>query len=186
MVVLALAGFVWFAWALSVLESAAAAVFCGALDAMFAGGLIWAGLKVRRKAHGFRRADLRLGSEELRIANRRTSARLLRVILAEWTGIGLTAFATYHFGRGDLFPPAMSLVIALHFFPLAHLFRLPVYRATASVSSLICLAALVMPAAILPPDARLVMNCTGFGATMWATALYCAIHSERLAARAAG
>jgi hypothetical protein len=178
--VLAFAGFVWFAWAISVFDSAVAGALWGALDAALAGCLIWAGLRVRRKALGFKRSDLRAGSEEQRAANRRVSARFIWVALGEWTGIGVAAFATYHFGRGDLFPPAMSLVIALHFFPLASLFRLTVYRATASVGSLICLTALLMPAALLTPDSRLVLTAGGFGAVMWATAVYCALYSERL------
>lgn len=76
--------------------------------------------------------------------------------MGEWGGIGLAAFVTYHFGRGDLFPPAMSLVIALHFFLLATLFHLPVYRATASAASVICITALLIPTTPLGPDSRLV------------------------------
>lgn len=179
---LALVGFVWFVWAISVFKSPIAGVVCGGLDAILTGCLIWAGRRVRRKACGFKRSDLRLGSEEERAANRRTTSRFRWVILGEWSGIGIAAFATYHFGRGDLFPPAMSLVIALHFFPLAALFQLPVYRVTASAASIISMAALLMPATLLGPDSRLVLNGVGFGAVMWATAAYCVLYSRRLAA----
>jgi hypothetical protein len=86
----------------------------------------------------------------------------------------------YHFGRGDLFPPAMPLVIGLHFFPLAALFQLPVYRATASAASMISMAALLMPATVLGPDSRLVLNGVGFGAVMWATAACWVLYSRRL------
>jgi hypothetical protein len=181
-IVLALVGFVWFGWAISVFESPAAGAVCGSLDAILTGCLIWAGRRVRRQAGGFKRSDLRLGCEEQRIANRRTSSRFRWVVMGEWSGIGLAAFATYHFGRGDLFPPAMSLVIALHFFPLASLFRVPVYRATASAGSTICITALLLPATLLGPDSRLVLNGVGFGAVMWATAAYCALYPARLAA----
>src|SRR6266852_1365711 len=57
-IVLALAGFVWFGWAISVFESPAAAAVCGTLDAIFTGCLIWAGRRVRREASGFKRSDL--------------------------------------------------------------------------------------------------------------------------------
>ena len=180
-IVLALAGFVWFGWAISVFESPAAAAVCGGLDAILTGCLIWAGRRVRREARGFKRSDLRLGCEEQRIANRRTSSRFRWIVMGEWSGIGLAAFATYHFGRGDLFPPAMSLVIALHFFPLAALFQLSVYRATASAASIISIAALLMPATLLGPDLRLILNGVGFGMVMWATAAYCVLYSDRLA-----
>ena len=180
-IVLAVVGFVWFGWAISVFDSPAVGAVCGALDAIFTGCLIWAGRRVRREARGFKRSDLRLGCEEQRIANRRTSSRFRWIVMGEWSGIGLAAFATYHFGRGDLFPPAMSLVIALHFFPLATLFHLPVYRATASAASIICITALLMPRTLLGPDSRLVLNGVGFGAVMWATAAYCVLYSERLA-----
>lgn len=181
-IVLALVGFVWFGWAISVFESPVAAAVCGTLDAILTGCLIWAGRRVRREASGFKRSDLRQGTEEHRIANRRTSSRFRWVVMGEWSGIGLAAFATYHFGRGDLFPPAMSLVIALHFFPLAALFHLPVYRMTASAASIICITALLIPPTLLGPDPRLVLNGVGFGAVMWATAAYCVRYSERLAA----
>lgn len=154
----------------------------GALDAISTGCLIWASRPIRRRTGGYNRSDLRLGSEEQRIANRKTSARFRWVVMGEWSGIGLAAFATYHFGRGDLFPPAMSLVIALHFFPLAALFRLTIYRATASASSIICITALLLSSTLLGPDSRLVLTGVGFGAVMWATAAYCVVYSERLAA----
>jgi hypothetical protein len=179
-IVLAFVGFVWFGWAISVFESPVTGALCGALDVALTGCLIWAGLRVRRKARGFKRSDLRVGNQEQRIANRKVSLRFLWIAVGEWSGIGVAAFATYHFGRGDLFPPAMSLVIALHFFPLAALFRLKVYRATASIGTLICMVALLAPAALLKPDSRLVLTTTGFGAVMWATAVYCALYSERL------
>ncbi len=180
--VLALVGFVWFGWAISVFESPAAGAVCGILDAIFAGCLIWAGRRVRREAGGFKRSDLRLGGEEQRIANQRINSRFRWVVMGEWSGIGLAAYSTYHFGRGDLFPPAMSLVIALHFFPLAALFHLAVYRATASAGSIICLTALLLPRTLLGPDSRLVLNGVGFGAVMWATAAYFVLYSEQLAA----
>jgi hypothetical protein len=156
-IVLALAGFVWVAWALSAIESPVAAGLFGALDAVLTGSLIWAGIRVRRRAGGFRRTDLRKGDEQQRRNNRRMNARFRWIVLGEWTGIGLAAFATYHFGRGDLFPPAMSLVIALHFFALADLFHLRVYRATADVGSLFCTTLLLAPAT-LGSDARLILK----------------------------
>jgi hypothetical protein len=88
-IVLALVGFVWFGWAISVFESPVAGAIYGALDAIFTGCLIWAGRRVRREAGGFKRSDLRLGSEEQRTANRRTGSRFRWVVMGEWSGIGV-------------------------------------------------------------------------------------------------
>lgn len=74
-VVLALVGFVWFGWAISVFESPIAGAVCGGIAAILTGCLIWAGRPVRRKAGGLKHTDLRLGSEEERAANRRTTSR---------------------------------------------------------------------------------------------------------------
>src|ERR1700722_16868770 len=79
-IVLALAGFVWFGWAISVFESPVAGALCGVLDVALPGCLIWAGFRVRRKASGFKRSDLRLGSQEQRSANRRVSIFFLWVV----------------------------------------------------------------------------------------------------------
>jgi hypothetical protein len=53
---------------------------------------------------------------------------------------------------------------------------------TASAGSIICITALLIPPTLLGPDSRLVLTGAGFGAVMWATAAYCVLYSERLAA----
>jgi hypothetical protein len=35
-------------------------------------------------------------------------------IVGEWTLVGISGFATYHFGRAALFPAALTLAVALH------------------------------------------------------------------------
>jgi hypothetical protein len=182
--ILTVAGFVWFSWAISAFEDwrFAAAVF--APVAGVAVGLVWAGVRVRRKAAGFSIRDLKQGTAEERGSNRTLTVGFLWVIAAEWTGCGLAAFFTYHFGHGELFPPALSLVVGLHFFPLAALFRLPFYHMTAAFGSLVSLAGLLTPSTLLTPDARQILAGAGLGVVLWASAVYALFHADRLAATA--
>lgn len=138
-IILTVAGFIWFAWAISAFASVSAAGICGALDVAFAACLVFGARRVRRKADGFRRSDLSRGTPGQRATSRRINRGFLLISAGEWIGICLAAFATYRFGRGDLFPPALSLIVALHFFPLASLFRRRFYLVTAAAGSLLSL-----------------------------------------------
>lgn len=176
--ILAVAGFVWFGWAISAFDNAITAAISLLTATAVSAYLVWAGVRVRRKAAGFRRADLKLCSAEQRQANRRLALGFMWTVAGEWTFCGLAAFFTYHFGHGDLFPPALSLVVSLHFFPLAALFRVPYYHATAVLGSLVSLAGLLAP---LTPEFRLILVGAGLGAIMWATAAYAFLNADRLA-----
>lgn len=88
-IVLLLAGFAWVAWALYGMESLVADGILDALDAILVGCLISAGIRVRRRAAGLRRADLRTGDEQQRRDNRRMNAPFRWIVLGEWAGIGV-------------------------------------------------------------------------------------------------
>ena len=178
--VLAVAGWIWFGWAVSAAESVTTAAILFWAATAGAAGLFWGGIHVRRLAGDFRYRDLKRSSPEDRPANRRINRVFGTAIAAEWILIGCSGFFTYHFGRGDLFPPAVSLAVSLHFFPLAAVLRLRAYSVTAASGSLIALIGLLTPAASLAADARQMLVCTIFASVMWATAAYFIGNARRL------
>jgi hypothetical protein len=136
--------------------------------------------RIRRKAAGFRLADLKQGTESERRLGRRLSLFFRWIILAEWTLFGVVSFLCHHFYADELSAPLIGLIISLHFAPLAHLFRLPPYYATAVFGAGFSVLSLALPAARLP------VLCTGLGLTMWLTALDSVLRADRLAARWSG
>ena len=93
--------------------------------------LLLGGARIRRKAAGFRLADLKKGTDPQRRLGRQLSLFFRWIILAEWTLFGVVSFLCHHFHADELTAPLIGLIISLHFAPLAHLFRLPAYYATA-------------------------------------------------------
>jgi hypothetical protein len=139
--------------------------------------LLRAGAGIRRKASGFRLADLKKGTEPQRQLGRRLSRFFRWIILIEWTFFGVVSFLCHHFGADELTAPLIGLIISLHFVPLARLFRLPSYYATALFGAGFSVLSILLPAVRLP------VLCVGLGLTMWVTALDSVRRSEQLAAR---
>ena len=132
--------------------------------------------RIRKKADGFRMADLKTGSPEQRALARKLGVFFRWIILAEWTAFGSVSFLCHHFGADELTAPLIGLVISLHFAPLARLFRLPAYYATALLGSAFAILSIALPAARLP-----VLG-FGLGATMWSTATDSILRATTLAA----
>jgi hypothetical protein len=98
------------------------------------------------------------------------------IILAEWTLFGVVSFLCHHFHADELTAPLIGLIISIHFAPLAHLFRLPSYYATAFFGAAFSILSIAMPAVRLP------VLCIGLGLTMWLTALDSIWRADQLAA----
>jgi hypothetical protein len=175
--ILAASGWMFCGWGISALQNQTAAWLAFWADLIVASALVWAGVSVRRKAAGFSYRDLRLGSPEQRRLNKRRNIVFQGIVAAEWSLVGLAAFLAYHFGRGDLFPPILTLIVSLHFFPLAKLLGFPVYYTTAAVGTVLSMAGLLSP---LTPEAHLIFV-SGFGVTLFFTAIYAFLNADRLA-----
>lgn len=71
------------------------------------------------------------------------AGRVFNIINAtQWVSIAVLSFVLSRFGRMAWIPPAIMLVVGLHFLPLARIFRQPAYYVTA--------AALVVIAVVYP------------------------------------
>lgn len=99
-------------------------------------------------------------------------------------GIGIAAFACVRFGRPELIPAAIALGVGPRFFPLAPLFRVPLYYATGAAP---CLVAAATPITALPLGAdrglaEEVVPGLGAAAVLWATSALLAV-GELVSAR---
>jgi hypothetical protein len=84
----------------------------------------------------------------------------------EWLACSAACIWLAHIRRYDLIPQALGITIGVHFFPLAKIFRMPIYNWTAVGMVLAALATLVIPAGHLRDFAAYAVN----GLSLWATA----------------
>jgi hypothetical protein len=143
--------------------------------------LILSAIRIRRRAHGFKWSDLYQAGTEYASRGRRIRVRFLQIALTEWLLIAMAVLLGLHFHRIDLVWPGVSLIVSAHFAPLAHLFRLKPYYATALAGSLVSLAGLVIPSSSITTAHRLLVVSLGVGATMALTGGYFSVRAEELA-----
>jgi hypothetical protein len=179
---LALAGLFWFGMAVvsrgvrwpynlaweAPIVSAAALIFAGAV-------------RVRRKAMGFKRSDLKHADSEQRERTRKINRGFRWAIVGEILLIWLSIFLCYACQRPDLVWPGIALAVSLHFLPLARIFRVRPYYALAVSGSAVALAVILTPESVLPPALRLQVLGIGMGATVWITAAYAILNAGQLA-----
>ena len=127
--------------------------------------LVAAGLRLRRAASG----RLSGGWDGTSAAHRvRRRFRLIGII--EGLGIGVVVFACVRLGRPEFIPAGVVLVVGLHFFTLASLFRVPLYHVTGAA---LCMVAVATPIAALFLGASTavwqVVPGLGAAAVLWAT-----------------
>jgi hypothetical protein len=72
--------------------------------------------------------------EQSRLPRRRLNWGFLMVSMLEGIGVGVVVVAAKKMGRLDLLPDWIGLVIGLHFFLLARVFRTPFYNLTAAAT----------------------------------------------------
>lgn len=180
-VVLAMAAAIWFGIA-AAFAPRVWAIPVAVLGGASAVALLFGAARVRRKAAGFGFADL-----ERAEGSRRDEIRKIRVGFL-WTTVAETLAATIAAGlamycrRPDLLWPAIGLVVSLHFIPLAWIFHVRAYYATAVAGSAICLAALLTPAAVLGAGPRTVCLGLAMGMCVSATGGFAALRADRMVA----
>ncbi len=139
--------------------------------------LLVIGVRLRRRARGFRLAEALSGDPHIRQETRRLIRGLRQVVIAEAVVIALIGFLCFRTGRAPW--PWIGLALALHFLPFAPLFRIPLYFVTGAVATLVALVALVMPDG---PAQTLVLG-YGMGATMCVSGLWLGLTAERTSQR---
>lgn len=150
------------------------------LNLTLGAALIAGAVKVRRLSRRFGSAKSSEASAPQE-HGRHIKRRFLQIALAEWTGVAAATLLGIFFHRQDLVWPGASLIICLHFAPLASLFRVRAYYFLAAVGSVFCLIALLTPAASMNTAHRLLLVGAGVGSAMWITAAYNVLAAHRLA-----
>lgn len=85
----------------------------------------------------------------------------------EW-GLGsITAFVLAHFGRSDLIPQALGVIIGLHFLPLARIFAAHLYYWTGAIMVIAAIGSFIIPRS----DVRSIAGCAAIGLILWFTGL---------------
>lgn len=104
-------------------------------------------------------------------STRRTMRRRFLLVLAgELVALNLAAFLLFRYDLPQYLPPAVAIIVGLHFFPLAPTFKAPHFHATASVMTLAGVAAVLAIAQggnIVTADGLAEIACA---LTLWATA----------------
>lgn len=130
--------------------------------------LVVAGLRLRRAGFASEARSSRRGAAPAHADRIRWRFRLVNV--AQGLGIGIAVFACVRLRRPELIPAAGALVVGLHFFPLATLFRVPLYHATGAA---LCSVAVATPLVAAPLGAQTaawqVVPGVGAAVILWAT-----------------
>lgn len=162
-------GFIWFGWGLG--------------DADFASWPLWIALYVAAIVLAVSAvAALRSGKSLLRryaagddTFRRTMRPRFLAITVAEFAGCAIVVILCLVFHRWDLLAAGISIVVGLHFIPLARLFEMPIYYWTAAGIVAVDAAAL----ATQRGDAISVAAGIGTGGVLWATAVYVLFAASR-------
>jgi hypothetical protein len=93
----------------------------------------------------------------------------------EWVLIGVAVFALARFGRFDLMPQTLGVIIGLHYLPLGKIFGAQQYYWTGSIIVIAALGSLLIQRGHI----RNVVGCVALGLTLWATcfAILCSASS---------
>jgi hypothetical protein len=81
----------------------------------------------------------------------------------EWGLIGVAVYALVQFGRFDLIPQALGVIVGLHYLPLGKIFRAQQYYWTGGVMVTVALGSLLIPRGQL----RDIVGCATVGLTLW-------------------
>jgi hypothetical protein len=122
--------------------------------------IAWAFLRVRTVRH--------LPSSAAELEHSRAFRKFFWVDVGiEWGLSGVAVFAFARFGRGDLIPQALGVIIGLHFLALVKIFRAPPYYWTGGIMVVAALGSLLMD----PGHMRNIFACVAVGLTLWVTSV---------------
>ncbi len=166
MIVLTCFGTVWYALADLVISPTVAIALAVAVPGIVVLVLLLRGasrLRARMRAQAADGDDD--GSDDGR---RRADGRRFALINAvQWVAIVLAVVAANVLHAPERIPSLIALIVGLHFFPLARLFRAPVYNLTAGAMCVAAVASFAMSGEV---GAGFVTACGC--AILWATAAY--------------
>lgn len=163
-------GFTWLGWGFSVDQGFTPAhwiVFYLAFLALLAPSI----QALRRAKASMNRHSA--GRDDFRS---RFSGKFKIIAMFEGAGCGVVVLLTVVFHRLDLLAAGISLVVGLHFLPVARLFRFPVYFA-AGIAIVLCD---LLSVARFRADIITLSVGVATGTILWITAIYALLRSRKL------
>jgi hypothetical protein len=176
-------GFAWLCWGYAMSPLIA--------DSSSAGALPWAGwivlyivfltplslaIVAMRRARRQVNMHMRTAGTDSRYFRESFGRQFRLISILEVVGIGIVIFLAVYFHRPDLLAAGISVVVGLHFLPLARLFRLPAYYVTGMAIFLCGLLSMIF---LHGNDIAFAAG-IGTGLVLWITAAYVLRRSRRL------
>lgn len=108
--------------------------------------------------------------------SRNLRRRFNQVFIAEGVGIGVVAVICVSLGYPEWIPAAVALIVGLHFFPLARLFRMPLYYFTGAALCVVSAATMILAPLLNSSDAVwFALPGLGSGLVLWTTGVVLAV-----------
>jgi hypothetical protein len=138
-------------------------------------------------ARGLRRAASAMPQEASPGVDRgRARRRFAMVVAAECAAIAAAVNLLARSGHSQWTPAVVCVVVGLHFIPLARLFSVQRYYATAAALCLAAVATMILGAAGAPPAAWQLLPGFGAALALWATSAALLLSTRACAPLAAG
>ena len=182
--VFAIAGAFWLGLGIGTVATKVGWLVCALSTALQVGvcaALLWAAVRLRRKS-GFRASELRQRDGRRTPETERVLTGLRWTIAGQTALIGVAVWACVHAEVEQMIWPAIALVVSLHLVPLARIFHVRAYHATAAAGSIVSLVAFAMgtrPYAVVSLAGAMAI-------VMWVSAVYLLGNADKVAARAVG
>jgi hypothetical protein len=162
-----------FGWLVFILSTALQVGACAAL--------LWAAINLRRKS-GFRVSELRQSDGGRTPEIKHILSGFFWTVAWQTALIGLAVWVCVRTDAKQMIWPAIALVVSLHLVPLARIFHVRAYYATAATGSVVSLAAFACGTGIYA-----VASLAGaMAVVMWVSAVYLLWNADKIAARAVG
>lgn len=119
-----------------------------------------------------RSRQMSIANDPAPLVQRRTNRRFLAVFAAEIVLINIAAVVLGQHHAIDYLMPTIAIVVGLHFYPLASLFRVPRYHVTATAMTVAGLVGVLALAAHAPSDTVNVSVDALCALTLWITGVF--------------
>ena len=185
-IVFAIAGAFWLGLGIGTVATEVGWLVCALSTVLQVGvcaALLWAAVRLRRKS-GFRASELRQSDGHRKPETRRIVTGIRWTMAGQTALIGLAVWACVRAEAEQLIWPAIALVVSLHLVPLARIFHVRAYYATAAAGSITSLLVLVLARGT--GSYAVVSLAGGMAIVMWVSAVYLLRKADRIAARAVG
>jgi hypothetical protein len=182
--VFAIAGAFWLGLGIGTVATDVGWLVCALSTAVQVGvcaALLWAAVRLRRRS-GFLASELRQGNGRGTPETQHILTGLRWTIAAQTAVVGLAVWACVRAAAEPLIWPAIALVVSLHLLPLARIFHVRAYYATAAAGSAVSLVAFAMET----HPYGVVFLAGAMATVMWLSAWYLLVNADKIAARATG